>query len=171
MGIREENKEMVKSRESGTLYEREYKQLAEITLADVILFNRRRPREVESLKINDYETQPRDNSFEEVEASLSISEKLAVKRLRIVTVQGKCGRGVPILLNDRMTANMDILRDFNKARGLEFVFARWSTDATTPYRASLIMGDLATKDNLKHPENLRCTKLRKHLATGTRSTR
>ena len=60
---------------------------------------------------------------------------------------------------------MKTLRDFNEKRGNRHFFARWSNDATTPNRASKVMGDLAKEAKLKHPENMRCTKLRKHLAT------
>lgn len=38
-------------------------------------------------------------------------------------------------------------------------------DATTPLRGYVVMRKLSDKAGLKHPENMRCTKLRKHIAT------
>ena len=97
----------------------QYKDLAHLTLASIILHNRRRPNELESLTIEDYE-----------ESSHSSYE-------------------------------------YNKRRNKTYVFPRTRDDAETPYRASTVLRDLADEAKLQMPENMRCTKLRKHLETMT----
>ena len=144
----------------------QYRDLAQLTLASIILFNRRRPHEVESLTIDDYE-QSSHGAYDDLHAQLSTAEKLAISRLKVVMVRGKRGRGVPILLTPEMDGHVQLLAHFNKRRNKPHVFARQRDDAETPYRASAVVGDLANKANLKMPENMRCTKLRKHLATMT----
>ena len=61
----------------------------------------------------DFDAQPKDNSREEVFASLSTTE-LAINRLKVIEVRGKRGRRVPILRNDRVYRNMKTLQDYNE---------------------------------------------------------
>ncbi len=54
---------------------------------------------------------------------------------------------------------------FNK--GKKYIFSRGSDSASTPIRGYQVIAQLSSvaTPKLKHPENVRCTKLRKHLAT------
>lgn len=144
-----------------------YKQLAAVTLTQLIVFNRRRPREVELLTVCDYIKQisTKKSVHDEVFQSLTIPEKVSLQRMKILMVRGKRGRGVPILIPENIKNSMDILASHNKTK--TYLFARAAEDATTPMRAYQVVADLAeaARPKLKHPENIRCTKLRKNLAT------
>ena len=82
-------------------------------------------------------------------------------------VRGKRGRGVPILLMHEMDGHVQLLAEYNRRRNKPRVFARKRDDAETPYRVSAVIRDLAEKAQFQMPEHMRCTKLRKHLATMT----
>ncbi|XP_071834860.1 uncharacterized protein [Apostichopus japonicus] len=146
-----------------------YRELARLTLAQLVFFNRRRPREVEVLLIDDFCTQMKNKQpvQDEVAKALSLSEKLAMKRLDVLMVRGKRGRGVPILLTENTKESIEMIVVYHKEQKhkAKYVFARVSLDATTPLRAGDTIRELADAAGLKHPENLRCTKLRKHIAT------
>lgn len=153
----------------GHLSDQNYISLAEITLAQVILFNRRRPREVESIQLKDYlrQTEKKRPIQDEIKKSLTISEKIALNRLMLLMVRGKRGRCVPVLLTEGMKESLDIIVKFNQQKKEEpkYLFSRFSEDATTPLKGSPTISKLAKKANLKHPEDIRCTKLRKQIAT------
>ena len=144
-----------------------YVQLAKVTLAQVILYNRRRPKEVELLTVEHYmeEVANKRPVHDEVLQSLTTLEKVALKRLTLGMVRGKRGRGVPILLPPNLKESMDTLAKQNLEK--TYVFSRVADGAATPMRGSQTVSELASgaTPKLKHPENIRCTKLRKHLAT------
>lgn len=144
-------------------------ELCKVTLTQLVFFNRRRPREVEMLECADYTAQMLNKRpvHDEVAKSLSISEKVAMDRLSLLMVRGKRGRGVPILVTDNVKQSIDMLIDHHSMEDTmpKYVFARQNDDATTPVRACDAIRELASQASLKHPENLRCTKLRKHVAT------
>ncbi|XP_033106284.1 uncharacterized protein LOC117108395 [Anneissia japonica] len=138
----------LKQREKDVKLQGNLVELAKVTLCQVIIFNRRQPTEVEMITVEDYlEKANQEKSIHDtIYESLSTTERVSLDRMTVIQVRGKRGRGVPVLLNNEM-------RDT-------------SEDATTPLRASKVMTELAQQcPNLKHPENLRCTKLRKQLAT------
>lgn len=80
-------------------------------------------------------------------------------------VRGKRGRGVPILLPENLKESTDMLARYNKGR--TYLFSRIGDRSSTPLRAYHIIAELAdaTEPPLKDPSTVRCTKLRKHLAT------
>lgn len=88
-----------------------YKKLAKLTLSQLILFNGRRPTEVEQLLVEDYWTQTKEKRpvQDEVAKALTISERVAMDRLDMVMVRGKRGRGVPILLTSNAKESLEML--------------------------------------------------------------
>ena len=109
--------------------------------------------------------QKKKTVHDEVRKSLTAPERIALKRLTLIIVRGKRGRGVPILLPPHLKESMDLLDEHNA--GKLYMFSRESDSASTPIRAYQVMAQLASvaTPKLKHPENVRCTKLQKHLAT------
>ncbi|KAJ8034113.1 hypothetical protein HOLleu_20819 [Holothuria leucospilota] len=148
-----------------------YKELAKVTASQIVFFNRRRPREVESITIEEYLKQVREGHEiqDEVQMSMTTAEKIAMGRLTLLMVRGKRGRGVPVLLTKDMRESIDILFDFNQKHNShqKFIFSRVSESATTPLRAYDCMTEMANQANLDQPEHIRTTKLRKQIATVT----
>ena len=148
-----------------------YKILTEVTLAQVVLFNRRRPAEIEEIEMKDYEHQVNRplQVQDEVMKCLKIPEKIGLNKYKILMVRGKRGRGVPVLLTKEMKDSMDKVANFNKARDVEqkYIFARVSDEAETPMSATNVIARLAKSaiPQLEQPACIRPTKLRKQLAT------
>ncbi|KAJ8048981.1 hypothetical protein HOLleu_01514 [Holothuria leucospilota] len=151
----------------GDLPEDTYKALASTTLAQIVVFNRRRPQEVETIKVEDYKAQVKSKKpiQDEIMQSLTMQEKLSLQGVRLIVVRGKRGRGVPILLPPNLKDSTDLLAKHNE--GKEFLFARVGDTSSTPLRAYQVVAELADAavPKLKYPKTIRCTKLRKHLAT------
>ena len=75
-----------------------HKALAEVILARLILFNRKRQGEAGKLTRASFEKADRVEVQPDVEQSLSRVEKQLAETLRRVVIRGKKGRGVPLLL-------------------------------------------------------------------------
>lgn len=104
---------------------------------------------------------------DEICQTMTTAEKITMAPLTLIMVRGKRGCGVPVLLTPDMRESIDLLIDFHK-QGSEmptFIFARTAGAAMTPLRAYDCMSELATKAELDQPENIRATKLQKHIAT------
>ncbi|CAI5678063.1 unnamed protein product [Oreochromis niloticus] len=115
-----------------------YAMLAKVTLAQVIIFNRRREGEK---KMCDFFTR--------------------------VEIRGKRGRGVPILLKPSMVSAMELLVETRESCGVPkeniYMFAR--PGALSAYRGRDCIQMFAKESGAKHPEILTSTRLRKHIAT------
>lgn len=61
------------------------------------------------------------------------------------------------------TSSSQSLHDGSEPR--RYIFSRACDTASTPYRACDAMKTLTDKADLIKPENVRCTRLRKHIAT------
>ena len=150
-----------------------YRDLANVTLAQIVTYNRRRPGEVETMKIDEYREQitksQQDICHDEILKTLTISEKAAMGRLKMVKVRGKRGRGVPVFLTENTKCSIDMIINYHDQRRpsepCRYIFSRACGTATTPYRACDSMKRLTEKADLTKPENVRCTKMRKHIAT------
>ena len=142
--------------------------LAKVTLAGVVLFNRRRAGEAERLLLSEYNQRNRNVlAVEDVAESLSDSERVLCATMARVEIRGKRGRTVPVIMTPKMVKSIDLLNANREAVGIQadnpYVFARLST--STPLRASDCIHKLATECGAECPENLTSTRLRKHIAT------
>ena len=81
-----------------------WRRLCEVTLAQAIVFNRRRPGDTQYLEVQDFESQMKEGitQHDEIFASLSPTEKIAASCLNPGMLRGKRDRGVPILLKKEM---------------------------------------------------------------------
>ncbi|XP_014679515.1 PREDICTED: uncharacterized protein LOC106819387 [Priapulus caudatus] len=141
--------------------------LAQLTLTEVILFNRRRSGEAGRMELKWYKTNSNKHLQEDIEQCLTQLEIKLAKSLKHVEIRGKRGRKVPVLLTAEMSRNIDLLIDNRFNSGVpeanKFLFA-------IPHTTSYIRGDrclakFAAECGAKRPELLRSTRLRKHVAT------
>ncbi len=74
------------------------------------------PEEDETTKIKDYKEQicKEQPVQDEIEKTLSISERVAMDRLKMLKVGGKRGRGAPVFLTENMKESVDIIVDYHE---------------------------------------------------------
>ncbi|XP_071357574.1 uncharacterized protein [Trachinotus anak] len=137
--------------------------LANVTLCEVILFNRRREGEVSKMPLSAFTL--RDTSGVHSDVALGLSE-LEQKHFQRIEIRGKRNRKVPILLTPDMMSSMETLVAHRRTCGVPddspFFFAR--PEAETHLRGSDAIRQLARQCGAKHPETLNSsTKLRKQV--------
>ncbi|KAG9268080.1 hypothetical protein AMEX_G18978 [Astyanax mexicanus] len=145
----------------------DWTKLSQSLLTQIILFNRRREGEASKLLMATYQTRNRTPAHPEVYESLSKLEKSLVNNFTRLEIRGKRERKVPLLLTHEMEASIDLLIRNRAAVEIcsenPFVFAR--TSGTSHIRGSDCLRKFSLECQAKHPERLRSTKLRKHIAT------
>ena len=149
--------------------EKHGRDLAEVTLTQITLFNRRRGGEMERLKQESYNNSLDKNYAvqEEIEASLSPFELKLSKTIKRIETRGKRGRKVAILLTKAHQEQIEIL---NQTR----IFGKIDTDnlyefprpgeSKTPLRSSDVLRKFSLECGATKPEFLTSTSLRKHIA-------
>ncbi|XP_048032130.1 uncharacterized protein LOC125267237 isoform X1 [Megalobrama amblycephala] len=145
-----------------------WKDLAKVTLANVILFNRRRSGEVSRMPLSVYLSKDTSETHEDVNLALTALEQKLCKHFVRVAIVGKRGRKVPVLLTPVMRESLDALTEKREECGVlkenGFLFA-------LPHSVHYLRGSDCIRqfvnecDDIKHPEALTSTKLRKHIAT------
>lgn len=142
--------------------------LAQVTLCDVIVFNRRRAGEVSKMRLNSYLLRNTSDLHSDVADALSEVEKKLCQHFQRVEIRGKRDRKVPILLTPRMLDSMELLVKNRQACGVQdeniFFFAKPMTE-TSYYKGTDCIRKISHQCGAKHPKNLSSTKLRKHIAT------
>jgi hypothetical protein len=144
-----------------------YRALAEITLAQVITFNRRRQGEVSNMTISDYERRTKVNMTADTMNALSELERSLCKLFVRVEIAGKRDRTVPILLSTRAQDSIDLLLQHRTAAGVRdsncYLFALNLSDNNL--RGCDAIKKAAESCGADNPDSLRATYLRKHVAT------
>lgn len=145
----------------------DWSELAQVSLAQVIMFNRRRSGEIERLKVVDYFKKSKSHN-DDVLQSLSKWEQELCLKLTRVEIRGKRGRKVPVLLTETFTKTLDLLMETRRKVGLSdsnpFLFAR--PNARTPHRGPDCLRKFALKSSgVENPEYITSTQLRKQVAT------
>jgi hypothetical protein len=79
-----------------------FRDLAEVTLAEIETFNRRRQGEVAKLTVDDYSKRTTVNMSSDIQAGLSAMEQNLCRLFSRVEVTGKRDRIVLILLTEQM---------------------------------------------------------------------
>ena len=152
----------------------EFRRLADMTLAQVILFNRRRQGEVSKMTTDIYRLHAQEantiTSNPEVEQLLSPVEKQLSHLFSRIEIPGKRHRCVPVLLTAEMRSAMDLLVDnvLRERAGIEpanvFVFAL-GKGSVSHIRGHDILEKTSKLCGAEKPNLLRSTNLRKHIAT------
>jgi hypothetical protein len=144
--------------------------LNQVTLARLVMFNRRRGGEAERVTLQDFcEKRSKNDSLKEIEDSLKPLERLLCKTFSRLEIRGKRGRIVPILLTPALERSINLLIDTRKLVGVNpknlYVFARSSFDSLNPIRSSDCLRRFAVESGVTKTANITSTKLRKHVAT------
>ncbi|KTF92489.1 hypothetical protein cypCar_00049226, partial [Cyprinus carpio] len=145
-----------------------WKDLAKVTLAQVILFNRRRAGEVSRMSLSAFMSKDTSETHEDVNLALTALEQKLCKHFVRIAIVGKRGRKVPVLLTPVMRESIDTLTEKREECGVlsenGYLFA-------LPLSVHYLRGSDCIRqfvnecDDLKHPKALTSTKLRKHIAT------
>lgn len=144
-----------------------YNNLKEIIYSQIILLNRRRPAEVAQIKINTFKSVNLSCEKEtEFDSCLTETEKILLNRYSRFIVEGKRGRGVPILLSPDMKTHLELLLEtrHNFVQNNDYIFhsgGAYFIDGTRTLRK------YAIKSGAQRPNSITATRLRKHLATIT----
>ncbi|KAM9477350.1 uncharacterized protein Hap1MRO34_010195 isoform 2-T2 [Clarias gariepinus] len=141
--------------------------LANVTLCEVILFNRRREGEVSKMPLSAYTLRNSSGIHSDLAVGLTEFEQKLCQRFQRIEIRGKRDRKVPILLTTDMLSSMEVLVSYRRACGVPdenpYFFAR--PEAETHLRGSDAIRRIAGECGAKHPETLSSTKLRKQVST------
>lgn len=148
--------------------ENSYSNLVEITLAQVILFNRKRSGEAQRMTLKDFKDGVQNNNpDEDVKNSLSKFEQELCSSHTRIEIKGKRGRKVAVLLTDSIQQNLNHIVNLRNILGINSIFMFMKPQSSNPVRGSDCLRKFARACGVKSPERLTSTQLRKHLATMT----
>ncbi|KAM9495718.1 uncharacterized protein Hap1MRO34_020027 isoform 2-T3 [Clarias gariepinus] len=146
-----------------------YAELAKVTLAQVIVFNRRHAGEVSKMMLESFKKRDQTELHEDIAVGLSPFEQKMSKQFSRVETMGKRGRKVAVSLNHELVSAMQLLVDKRDAcevdRDNPFLFGRPKCSATSFFRGQDCIRIFASQCGAKNPEYLRSTQLRKQVAT------
>lgn len=144
-----------------------YADLAKGTLAQIIIFNRRRAGEVSKMRLKNFIDRDTNPIHVDVSLGLTKFEKKLCEHFSRVEIKGKRGRKVAILLTLNMVESLNLLVGKRMKCGVPdaniFLFAR--PKCSTYYRGQDSLRLHAENCGAKKTEYLRSTQLRKHIAT------
>ncbi|CAI5690130.1 unnamed protein product [Oreochromis niloticus] len=144
-----------------------YSELCKATMANVILFNRRRGGEISKMTLNGFQERDTSTLHKDVAFGLTKFELYLCQHFSRVELRGKRGRKVAVLLSPDMVNAITRLTEKRQDCGVLaeniFLFAR--PHCLTPYRGQDCLRIYATECGAENPEHLRSTQLRKHVAT------
>lgn len=151
---------------------RTWKLLSEMILIFVLLFNRKRPGELERVKIDEYKNADKfEKTNLEEYARLTSDKKIIVDSYIRFEFGGKRGREVPLIMSNEMQKYVQRVLDHRKAANVDpknpHLFGLPGFDGTR-YKYLHACGLRRRFSKLcgaQHPERLRATQLRKHFAT------
>ncbi|XP_072763370.1 uncharacterized protein [Anoplolepis gracilipes] len=138
--------------------------LTETTLLSIMIFNRRRAGELERVLIENLE-----NCVVSKEEAPELYKSLS-KYVRM-TIRGKLGRTVPVLLHEEVLKCMQMIVKYRKHAGVPennpYIFGIYSHDKKRYkyLRACVLMRKYSIISGAKMPTSLRGTMLRIHIAT------
>ncbi|XP_068758091.1 uncharacterized protein [Montipora capricornis] len=149
-----------------------WRDLSEMVLNRLILFNKRRGGETAKLHLDTYINRPdwSRNTNQDVVASLNGIEQQLLHRLDMVEIKGKRGRKVPLLLTKEVKEAIDVLVKKRTEVGINqknpYLFAATASGSLGHLRPWECMRKVVTSDELKleKPEAVTSTRLRKYVA-------
>ncbi|XP_044180170.1 uncharacterized protein LOC114952155 isoform X4 [Acropora millepora] len=154
-------------------FQQTWRDLSEMVLNRLILFNKRRGGETAKLHVETYINRPdwSKSTNQDVVASLNGIEQQLLQRLDMVEIKGKRGRKVPLLLTKEVKEAIDVLVEKRTEVGINqenpYLFAATGNGSLGHLRAWECMRKVVTSDELKleKPEAVTSTRLRKYVAT------
>ena len=147
-----------------------WRNLCSVTLANLILLNRRRQGEASKFKVVHLQELSHGGVMnEEVKKSLSSFELQLCKTFKRVEIRGKRGRKVPMLVTKALESAMKLILQTRESVGVNpnniYLFAIPTANSLHFLRGSDALRKHAQLSSLKCPQSITSTKLRKHVAT------
>jgi len=139
--------------------------LAEVVLAQLILFNRRRSGETQRMEVKDFREGIKENGVpvdEEVLKSLTKFERELCEIHYRIEIKGKRGRKVPVLITEDVKNSIELLLS-KRPNDSKYLFIK--NNSTLPIRGCDVLRKFSSACGAQHPRYLTSTRLRKHLAT------
>ncbi|XP_047448631.1 uncharacterized protein LOC125012625 [Mugil cephalus] len=144
-----------------------YAALARVILCRVMMFNRRKCREVSSINVQAFLSRKKTDVHDDMDISVSDLEKTMCKFFCRIDIRGNCGRMVPVLLKPSFVSAMELLVKVREECGVpstnHFLFARPCT--MSAYRGSECIQRFVKACGAKNPEALTLRKIQKHFTT------
>ena len=138
------------------------RKLRELTLAQIVLFNRRRGGEAQRIEVQQVkEGFLAKNLNDDVMETLSKFEQKLANTLERFEIRGKRGRRVPVLLTERHKRRVNILLKHHTGNS-KYLFPLAEDTTLSTWK---ILSDLAKECGAERPELLTSTNLRKHVGT------
>lgn len=149
--------------------------LSQCTLILLQIFNRRRAGEIERLTLSDYKNQQslNENVDPDIYRRLSDSTRKFASQFVRLTLRGKLGRTVSVLLSPLLVECIETMLKYRRQAGVradnEYVFSKPHTSKLSKkyIRACPLMKRFSNECGALLPSALRGTALRKHIATYT----
>ncbi|XP_037813667.1 uncharacterized protein LOC119604853 isoform X2 [Lucilia sericata] len=150
-------------------------ELVKSTLIFIQIFNRRRAGEIERLTLSNYKNKEGITGNIEEDILKTISEESLdfAKQFVRISIRGKLGRTVSVLLNPLCVQAIEEIIKHREAAGItssnEYIFCKRSTSTLSKeyFRACPLLKQFSMECGARIPESLRGTTLRKHIATHT----
>jgi len=122
---------------------------------------------VSRMTVLDFQQRTSAELSSDVQKALTPLEKNLCRLFTRIEIRGKCGRTVPVLVTGCILQAMECLMSYRNECGIRsdnvFMFARPHSDHNM--RGTDCLRTTAERSEVAHPERLRSTKLRKHVAT------
>ncbi|XP_067307424.1 uncharacterized protein [Pseudorasbora parva] len=144
--------------------------LAKVTLAQMIIFNRKRQGEACLMPVQSFESRDTSTLNTDIADSLSEVEQALCKYFSRVEIRGKRGRKIAVLLAPEMIKSMELLVETREVCGVlkENIYMFAIPGCETSFRGSDCLRCFAMECGAKCPKALSSTKLRKHISTMSR---
>ncbi|XP_026093859.1 uncharacterized protein LOC113066245 isoform X6 [Carassius auratus] len=144
--------------------------LAKVTLAQMIIFNRKRQGEACLMPVQSFESRDKSTLNSDIADSLSEVEQALCKYFSRVEIRGKRGRKIAVLLAPEMIKSMELLVKTREVCGVpkENIYMFAIPGCETSFRGSDCLRCFAMECGAKCPKALSSTKLRKHISTMSR---
>lgn len=144
-----------------------YTNLACMTIASLIVFNRRRTGEAQNILTKDYHR--REYLDDKWVATLSVEDQNLAKQYSRMKIRGKLGRTVPCLIKPDVDKSIQLLIHHRTSAKItnEFLFGLPTITGIgiTRVNACNVLRKLSVLCGATEPELLRGTKMRKHFAS------
>lgn len=147
--------------------------LSELTMATIIVFNRRRTGETENIEISNFGKREvfNENTYQQLYSTLSDDSERLADHFRRMKIRGKKGRTVSVLLKPKLNSCIELLMThrqkarINIANTLLFALPSTRKKRIRHVLACKTLKKFAKACGASNPSSLTGTNLRKQLAT------
>ncbi|XP_037028782.1 uncharacterized protein LOC119069014 [Bradysia coprophila] len=145
-----------------TFVPKKWLKLAEMVMAWIIVFNRRRIGEVQNIRVNEFVGRESvdDDSNKEILAALSTESQGIARKFKRMKIRGKKGRTVPVLMKPFIEKSIEFLIKTRQMAGIpsdrQFLF-ELPTSSDLQIDACRLLRNLSTSCGANNPSSLRGT--------------